>query len=149
VLGAAPVHVRLYQYPPAIKEIIERQVSVMLHFGLIQPSISPFSSLVLLVKEDNSWRFCVDFLQLNVITVKSVFPVPVMEELLDELGQASWFCSLDLTVVYNHILLQPAETHRTTFQTNMSHYEFRVMAFGLTGAHATSYPLVSMYFGVL
>jgi hypothetical protein len=72
-----------------------------------------------------------------MITVKLVFPVPIMEELLDELGQASWFCSLDLTVVYHQILLQPAKTHRTTFQTNMSHYEFRVMAFGLTGAHAT------------
>lgn len=72
-----------------------------------------------------------------MITVKLVFPVPIMEELLDELGQASWFCSLDLTVVYHQILLQSAETHRTTFQTHMSHYEFRVMAFGLTSAPRT------------
>jgi hypothetical protein len=74
---------------------------------------------------------------LNAIKVKSNYPVPVIEEFLDELGQASWFTSLDLTAGYHQILLQPEDTHKTAFQTHSGHYEFRVMAFGLTGAPAT------------
>lgn len=109
---------RPYRYPPAIKDEIEHQVLVMLQSGIIKPSTSSFSSFVLLVKKkDNTWRFGVEFHHLNAITVKSVFPVPVIEELLDELGQAAWFSSLDLTAGYHQILLQSSDTHKTSFQT--------------------------------
>jgi hypothetical protein len=127
-----------YHYPLAIKDEIERQVAVMLQSGLIQPSTSSFSSSVLLIKKkDSSWRFCVDFCHLNAITRKSVFPVPVIEELLDKLGNASWFTSLDLTVGYHQIRLLPSDTHKTAFQTHSGQYEFCVMAFGLTGTPTT------------
>ena len=81
--------------------------------------------------------FCVDFRQLNTIIVKAKYPVPVIEELLDELTHAPWFSCLDLTAGYHQIRLKSGEEFKTAFQTHTGHYEFRVMASGLTGAPAT------------
>lgn len=133
--GAAPVQVRPYRYAPALKDEIEAQVKEMLQSGIIQKSSSPFSSSVILVKKkDGSWRFCVDYRHLNAITIKTKYPVPVMDELLDELAKASWFSSLDLWAGFHQIRLKKGEEFKTAFQTHFGQFEFRVMAFGLTGA---------------
>jgi hypothetical protein len=138
VEGVTPVTVRPYRYPPAIKDEIDRQIVQMLREGIIQHSTSPFSSSVLLVKKkDQTWRSCVDFRHLNAITLKGKYLVPLIDDFLDELGQASWFTSLDLTAGYHQIRLKPGEAFETAFQTHTGHYEFRVMAFGLSGAPAT------------
>jgi tRNA A37 N6-isopentenylltransferase MiaA len=95
--GATPVNIRAYRYPPTLKDEIERQVNTMLEQGLIQPSKSPFSSPVLLVhKKDGTWRFCVDYRYLNAMTMKLVYPIPVFEQLVDELGSASWTFTPDI-----------------------------------------------------
>lgn len=138
VNGASPVSLRPYRFAPALKDEIERQIRDMLASGIIQKSTSPFSSSVLLVKKKyNTWRFCVDYRHLNAITKKSKYPVPIIDEFLDELASASWFSSLDLRSGFHQIRLKPGEEFKTAFQTHCSHFEFRVLPFGLTGAPGT------------
>jgi hypothetical protein len=121
-----------------LKTEIEKQVQELLEQGVIQLSNSPFGSPVILVKKgDKTWRLVVDYRHLNALTVKGKYPLPIIDELLDELAGSKWFSKLDLKAGYHHIRLAPGEEAKTAFQTHNGHYEFRVMAFGLTGAPAT------------
>jgi hypothetical protein len=150
VPGAQPVRIRPYHYSPIQKNEIEAQVQQMLKTGVVRPSTSEFASPVLLVrKKDGTWRFCVDYRHLNAITVKHKHPMPVVDELLDEISGAQWFTKLDFSAGYHQIRMSAGDEYKTAFRTHQGLYEFMVMPFGLTNAPATFQSLMNLIFAAL
>jgi hypothetical protein len=145
--NSALLNYRPYRYSPEQKTKIERQVDDMLRSGIIIPSHSPFASLVLLVKKkDNTWRFCVDYRKLNSITVKNKFPLPIIDEFLDEMARVKYFSTIDLASRFHQIRMIPEDEAKTTFETHHGHFQFHVMPFGLINAPATFQCLMNAIF---
>lgn len=118
----------------------------MLKFGLIRPNISPFSSLVLLVKKkDGIRRFCVAYKALNDVTIKDHFPIPTIDDMLHDLYGACYFTKLDLQAGYHQVRVHPPDIQKITFRTHNGHYEYLVMPFGLCNAPSTFQAIFQPY----
>ena len=128
-LTAQPVR----RVPFAVRKEVPCQLHEMQRKNVIQPSHSPWASPIVLVrKKDNTLRFCMDYQALNEVTKPDKFPIPYINDLLNQLREARYFSTLDLTAGYWQIQVDEASQEKTAFVTHQGLFEFRVMPFGLT-----------------
>ena len=138
---------RPYKYAYHHKEELERQVKELLQAGTIKHSINPFSSLVILVeKKDRTWRLCIDYRVLNKVTMLDKFPIPTINELLDELHKAKYFSKINLKSGFHYIRVREEDTHKKAFCTHEGHYEYLIMSFKLMNASSTFQATVNLVF---
>ena len=142
-----PIRQRPYRLSPVEHEFVGKELDHMLQQGIIRPSSSPWTSPIVLVKKKNGkTRFCVDYRKLNKVTKRDAYPLPRIDEILDSLGKAKWFTSLDLASGYWQVEMSEADREKTAFITKQGIFEFNVMPFGLTNAPATFQRLMDRVF---
>ena len=132
-----PIGRKMYNPPFSSKDVVEREIQVMLDLEIIEPSKSPYSSLVVLVqKKDGSCRFCIDFRGLNKITGFDAEPIPNVEDLFVWLAHSRFFTKIDLAKGYWQIFVLPEDRPKTAFATHQGLFQFIRMPFGLVSAPA-------------
>jgi transposase InsO family protein len=145
--GAGPVSKAPYRMAPSELAILKEELQEILDKGFIRPSASPWGAPVLLVgKKDGGKRMCVDYRELNKVTVKNKYPLPRIDDLFDQLSEASVFSKLDLRSGYHQLKVKKEDISKTAFRTRYGHYEFKVMPFGVTNAPAVFMDLMNRIF---
>jgi RNase H-like domain found in reverse transcriptase/Reverse transcriptase (RNA-dependent DNA polymerase)/Integrase zinc binding domain/Retroviral aspartyl protease/DNA N-6-adenine-methyltransferase (Dam) len=135
---ARPPIQRTYRMSPAELAEVQKQLQEYIEKGWIRPSTSEYGAPILFArKADGSLRMCVDYRALNALSVKDRYPLPRIDELLDQLHGAAYFTSLDLWSGYHQVRMHPDDIHKTAFKTRYGSFEFTVLPFGLTNAPAT------------
>ncbi|CAM4845028.1 unnamed protein product [Rotaria magnacalcarata] len=140
-----PIKLCPYRVSPARKEIISTEITKMLNEGIIEPCNSLYAApITLQPKKDGSLRFCVDFRELNGVTVRDVYPIPRIDHTLDQLQHAKYFTSMDLCTGLWQIELDPTSQDKAAFIFHAGLFRFRVMPFGLTNAPVTFQRLMDL-----
>ncbi|GKA74904.1 putative reverse transcriptase domain-containing protein [Tanacetum coccineum] len=144
VPGAAPVTRASYRLAPSELKELADQLQELSEKGFIHPSSSPWGALVLFVKKkDGSFRMCIDYRELNKLTVKNRYPLPRIDDLFDQLQGSSVYSKIDLRSGYHQLRIREEDIPITAFWTRYGHYEFQVMPFGLTNAPAVFMDLMN------
>ncbi|GJZ05047.1 putative reverse transcriptase domain-containing protein [Tanacetum coccineum] len=144
VPGAAPVARAPYRLAPSEMKELADQLQELSDKGFIRPSSSPWGAPVLFVKKkDGSLRMCIDYRELNKLTVKNRYPLPRIDDLFDQLQGSSVYSKIDLRSGYHQLRVREEDVSKTAFRTRYGHYEFQVMPFGLTNAPAVFMDLMN------
>ena len=147
VQGTNPISRTLYRMAPIELKELKTQLQELLDKGFIRPSVSPWGASVLFVKKkDGTLRMCIDYRQINRVTVKNKYPLPRIEDLFHQLRGASVFSKIDLRSGYYQLRVKEVDVPKTAFRTRYGHYEFLVMPFGLTNAPAAFMDLMNRVF---
>ncbi|GJR77451.1 putative reverse transcriptase domain-containing protein [Tanacetum coccineum] len=142
--GAAPVAQASYILAPSEMQELSDQLQELADRGFIRPSTSPWGAPVLFVKKkDGSFRMCIDYRELNKLTVKNRYPLPRIDDLFDQLQGSSVYSKIDLRSGYHQLRVRDEDIPKTAFRTRYGHYEFQVMPFGLTNAPAVFMDLMN------
>ncbi|XP_056683826.1 uncharacterized protein [Spinacia oleracea] len=145
--GTAPISKAPYRMAPAETKELKDQIEDLLNKGYIRPSVSPWGAPVLFVKKkDGSLRLCIDYRELNQVTIKNKYPLPRIDDLFDQLKGAGTFSKIDLRSGYHQLKIAEKDVAKTAFRTRYGHYEFTVMPFGLTNAPAVFMDLMNRVF---
>ncbi|GKC85288.1 putative nucleotidyltransferase, ribonuclease H [Tanacetum coccineum] len=137
ILGASPVVRSPYRLAPSEMLELSNQLKELQEKGFIRPSHSPWGAPVLFVKKkDGSMRMCIDYRELNKLTIKNRYPLPRIDDLFDQLQGACCFSKIDLRSGYHQLRVREEDIPKTAFRTRYGHFEFTVMPFGLTNAPA-------------
>ncbi|GKC82470.1 putative reverse transcriptase domain-containing protein, partial [Tanacetum coccineum] len=138
ILGATPVAKSPYRLAPSELEDLSGQLKELQDKGLIRPSSSPWGAPVLFVKKkDWSFRMCIDYRELNKLTIKNRYPLPRIDDLFDQLQGSQYFFKIDLRSRYHQLRVHEDDIPKTAFRTRYGHFKFTIMPFGLTNAPAT------------
>ncbi|GKA80848.1 putative reverse transcriptase domain-containing protein [Tanacetum coccineum] len=142
--GAAPVDRTPYRLAPSEMQELSNQLQELTDRGFIRPSTSPCGAPVLYVKKkDGSFRICIDYQELNKLTIKNRYPLPGIDDLFDQLQGSSVYSKIDLRSGYHQLRVREEDIPKTAFRTRYGHYEFQVMPFGLTNAPAVFMDLMN------
>ncbi|GJW92073.1 putative reverse transcriptase domain-containing protein [Tanacetum coccineum] len=137
ILRAAPVARTPYRLAPSEMQELSNQLQELAGRGFIRPNTSPWGAPVLFVKKkDRSFRMCIDYGELNKLTIKNRYPLPRIDDLFDQLQGSSVYLKIDLRSSYHQLRVRDEDIPKTAFRTRCGHYEFQVMPFGLTNAPA-------------
>ena len=136
-----------YRMAPAELKELKLKLQELLEKGFIRPSVSLGGAPMLFVKKkDGTLRLCIDYRQLNQLTVKNKYPLPRIDDLFDQLKGANIFLKIDLQSGYHQLRIKDVDVHKTVFRTRYGHYEFLVMPFGLKNAPAAFMDLMNIVF---